>query len=238
MSITENKDRIGSFTSSNIWKLATMNPKKDGFGAPGLAYIQEKRMELRMGRSIETEAYSQSMAWGTFLEMYVFTKIGMEYEITSNDTDVHPTMKGWSGSKDLIVKGKKISDIKCFYPKKFGAYTDALLSKDVELIRKKFATEYWQLLSNAIINGVSKAEAITFMPYEDELEEIKEMVEQYEGGDIWKYRFIYENDKSSLPYLPRDKYYKNLNKFEFEIPKEDVEFLTERVKSAIKILKA
>ena len=233
MSITENKERIGSFTSSEIWLLKTNNKSKNGFCAKGLSYIDEKRIEKRMGRSITVDVHTQSMAWGTFMEMYVFSLIGMEYVITSNKTDIHPKIKGWSGSKDLIVEGVKVSDIKCYQPLNFARYTDVLLKKDVNLLRSKFPKEYWQLVSNAIINKVDLAEAITFMPYESELTDIRELAENYDGADQWKYRFIVENHKSALPYLPNKGYYKNLNKFEFEVPKEDKEFLTERVELAI-----
>lgn len=160
MSITENKERVGNFTSSNIYKLIKIgsrpmtddelkahkeaNPKSRkrnidaGFSDAGLTYIDDKRIESRLQRSIEIESYSRSMAWGNFMEMYVFSQIGMEYEITSADTDLHPEIKGWSGSKDLIVEGVKISDIKCYEPKNFAKYTDALYSKDVNRIRAEF----------------------------------------------------------------------------------------------------
>jgi len=237
MSITENKARIGSFTSSEIYKLIKTGTKGKEFSAPGLTYIQEKQIELRLQRSITTDSHSNAMAWGTFMEQYVFSLIGIEYKITSNVTDVHPTIKGWSGSKDLIQEGVKISDIKCYQPKNFALYADALASKDLERIKAEFPKEYWQLVSNAIINEVPKAEAILFMPYESELEEIKAMALAYEGADMWKYRFIYESDKSALPYIPDGGHYSNLNTFEFEVPQSDIDLLTERVELAIKYLK-
>jgi len=79
----ENIERIGNFTSSNIYKLCTLNKSGDGFGKPGITYIQEKRIEQRMGRSIGVESYSRSMAWGHFMELVVFSKIGLEYKIES-----------------------------------------------------------------------------------------------------------------------------------------------------------
>lgn len=42
-----------------------------------------------------------------------------------------------------------------------------------------------------------------------------------------------KNDKSALPYLPENGYYKNLNKFEFEVPKDDIDLSTERMHKAI-----
>ena len=231
MSITLNKERIGSFTSSEIFKLL-------GNPGPRKTYIEEKQIEKRMGRCISIDAHSQSIAWGSFLEMFVFEKIGTEYIITSDTTDIHPLIKGWSGSKDLIVPGVKVSDFKCYYPKKFAQYTDALLTEDLDLIKKKFAKEYWQLVSNAMINGVPNAEAITYMPYQSELKELREFAEDYKGDDQWKYRFIYENPDHALPYLPDGGHYKNLNKFEFKLPEDDKTLLTNAVLLAIKELKS
>ena len=236
MSIIGNPERIGRFTSSEIWKLMQMDRSGNDFGQKALTYIDEKKIETRMGRSITIESYSQAMAWGIFMEMYVFSMIGVEYIITSNTTDMHPSINCWSGSKDLIVEGHKVSDIKCYQPKKFAQYTDVIISRDLEKMKKDFKEEYWQLVSNAIINQVPNAEAITFMPYESELEEIRDMAENYDGPDQWKYRFIAEKDKDGLPYLPDGGYYKNLNKFEFEVPKDDIELLTDRVKQAQQIL--
>lgn len=237
MSITENIQRIGNFTSSEIWRLTTSDRKGVGFGPPAISYIEEKIIENKLGRSISTDVHTQSTAWGNFMELFVFSLIGMEYKITSNKTDVHPTIKGWSGSKDLIVDGVKVSDIKCYQPLNFARYTDTILAKDIEYLKENFKKEYWQLVSNAIINKTPKAEAISFMPYESQLEEIREMAENYDGADQWKYRFISESHKSALPYLPDGGYYKNINFFEFEVPQEDKDFLTSRVEMAIEELK-
>lgn len=230
MSITTNKERIGAFTSSEIYKLLGSDRVRS-------TYIEEKQIELRMGRSISVEAYSQAMAWGNFMEMFVFEHIGMEYQITSSTTDVHPTINKWSGSKDLIVEGEKVSDIKCYQPKNFARYVDALMTKDIYIIRKKFPKEYWQLVSNAAINKVPKAEAIVFMPYKSQLNEIREMAENYDGADQWKYRFIVDNEDHCLPYLPDNGHYKNLNKFEFTVPQDDTTLLTNAVLSAVQKLK-
>lgn len=212
---------------------ANNNPKLTG--AP-LTYIEEKRIERRLGRSIEVESYSRPKAWGIFMEMVVFSKVGMEYQIVSQDSDTHPTIAGWSGSKDLIVPGVKVGEIKCYQPKKFAQYTDAILKRDVDIIRAEFPQEYWQLVSNAIINEVPNAEAITFMPYQSELDEIRQLAEDYDGSDQWKYRFIAEVPDCELPYLPDGGYYKNLNTFEFEVPQSDRDALTARVVESIKLL--
>ena len=238
----ENKDRIGNFTSSQIHKLLKEGRKKGTWGAPALTYIDEKRIERRMKRSLDTGAYSQDMAWGKFMELVVFGKLGTDYLLTSKATDVHPEIPFWAGSKDFHKnRGNKmycIGDIKCYQPKKFAKYTDALLKQDVIYLKSTFPEEYWQLISNAIINGVEYAEAVTYMPYESEMEEIRELAYNYGGDQQWQYRFIYEKPTSELAVLPNDGYYKNINTFQFKLPEEDVKLLTAKVLAAGKLLTA
>ena len=193
-----NKNRIGRFTSSNIHKLIPQgtrpmtktelkefkkeNPKSKAqntkcpllFASPGLIYIEEKQIEKRMQSCIDANgAYSQAMAWGNFMEMMVFNKIGLEYEILSKETFLHPIHgKFWSGSADLRVKGKKIAEIKCYQKKKFAQYTDLItkpitndftLNDKLTLFKEKYSQEYWQIVSNACIHEVTVGEAITYM---------------------------------------------------------------------------
>lgn len=228
-----NAIRICNFTSSEIWKLQTTGKGENGFGAAAITYIKEKNLERKLGRSIKTETYAKAMAWGNLIERFVFEeKLGLEYEIHSKTTDVHPTINYWAGSKDLIVRGIKVGEIKCYEPKNFAIYTDALLTGDVEIIKKECPEEYWQIVSNAIINQVPKGEAITYIPYRKELPLIREYASNYDGADQWKYRFIAEADEDALAYIPDNGYYKDLNRFEFEIPQKDIDLLTENVKKA------
>ena len=215
-----NEIRNGNFTSSQIFRLC---------GTPSVAktYIAKKNIERRLNDSIEGEAYSQAMAWGNFLEQRVHDLLGFDYILCSDETDQHPTIKTWVGSKDFVVPWKRISELKCYQLENFVLYTDALISRDIELLKKEFTKEYWQGVSNAIINQVPNAELISYCPFESELPEIVEMARDYIGSDMWKYRFIYEN--TSLPCIKNDGYYNNLNRFEFEVPKEDIEFLTNKV---------
>lgn len=232
MSIIENKNRIGNFTSSNIYRLMASGKGVHGFGATALTYIDETNLERKLGRSIRTESYTRDMAWGKFLEYKVFGMLEFDYELTSQDTDVHPEIPYWAGSKDLIIPGKKIGEIKCYQPKNFAQFTDALLTKDLTVIKAVCCEEYWQAVSNAIINKVPCAELMSYMPYLSELPEIRQMAEEYDEPDHWKYRFICESEECALAYLPDNGYYKNLNRFEFEVPKEDIDALTARVKLA------
>lgn len=234
----ENAERIGRFTSSQNYKLASNGKKLGTIGTPGLTYIEEKKIERRMGRSLETETYSRDMTWGLFLEGRVHSFLfDPEYLLLSKETKVHPTIEYWSGSADLVKALKKVGDIKCYQPKNFAILTDAILLQDIANFKAKCVKEYWQLVSNAIIHNVPNAEIISYMPYKSELEEIRELATNYDDpGNEWKYRFISESPDSVLAYLPDGGYYKNLNSFEFEIPQSDKDFLTERVLEAGKLL--
>ena len=232
-----NTIRCGNYTSSEIFKLQKTGKGENGFGAAAITYIKEKNLERKLGRSIRTDAYAKAMAWGTLVERYVFEeKLGMEYEIHSKTTDCHPTILFWCGSKDLIVAGIKVGEIKCYEPKNFAQYTDALSTEDVNIIRHECPEEYWQIVSNAIINQVSKGEAITYIPYKSELPLIREFASNYDGEDQWKYRFITESNDDVLPWIPDNGYYKDLNRFEFDIPQEDIELLTANIIKAGKML--
>lgn len=232
-SIIENKNRIGNFTSSKIGVLTAKGKGQNGFSATALTYIKEVNLERKLGRSIKTDAYSKEMAWGTFLQDYVFhNHLEFGWQLCPDVTDVHPTIDYWAGSKDLYMPSVKIGEIKCYQPKNFAEYADALLTGDTEVIKDSHPNEYWQGVSNAIINGVSKAELVLFMPYKKELNAIRELAEAYDGADQWKYRFISESEDYSLAHLPNNGYYKNLVRFEFEVPQEDIDLLTEKVELA------
>lgn len=230
----QNKERVGNPTSSQMWKLMTNNKAKTDFGAPGLTYIKEKTIERKLGRSIETSSYSKDMQWGLFLEKRVHSLLpDFGYKLTSKQTDVHPKYDFWAGSKDLILPKVKVGDIKCYQPKNFSILVDAILRKSIEHLKESHAKEYWQIVSNAAINQVPNGEIISYMPYQSELEEIREMAANVDDpGNEWKYRFIYESEDYDLAFLPDGGFYKNLNTFEFEVPKEDIELLTERIVKA------
>ena len=259
----ENEERIGSLTNSQIHKIMKIgkvdmsekelqqnkieNPKSKvktkagGFSAAGKTYIEERVTERRMGRSLEVKAYAKAMAWGQIMERYVHAKLGMEYIYICKGTLRHPSIEGWSGSTDFAVLNERaeidcIAEMKAYEPKNFAKYTDAILSKDINIIKEKCPEEYWQIVGNAIINSVDYGEAICFMPYRSELESIRELARSADEKEQWKYRFISERDDMSLAHLPDGGYYKDLNKFKFEIPAEDKIFMTARACEALKLI--
>ena len=226
--------RGGKFTSSSIYKLMSNGKGTHGFGAPAITYIEEKRMELRLGRDLGSEVSSRPLSWGKLVEQRVFDLLGLEY-VYQSDVRFKHTEYGqfWTGAPDLI-KGNMFAEVKCPYTlKSFCEMVDSLTS--VEAWKACKPEYYWQNVSNAILTGSNEAEIIIYAPYQSELEAIRELANNYEG-DQNKVAWINWAADDELPWIPENAYYKNLNIFKYEIPQQDKDALTERVKLAIEML--
>lgn len=235
----DNKNRSGFFTSSQMSRLAASLKS----GKPSQAYygyIKEVVAEKSMGRVCDVQVKTQPIKWGNLMEVVLFNMIGIGYSMTHKQTIRHFKYSNiWSGTPDLIATGKKIGEIKCFQPKNFSLLSLCLLKKDVEVFKNEFPKEYWQCVSNAILCKLKVAEIIAFMPYKSHLKQIIDQIEEtnfleMNGLDPQDYYFMTRNDIESLPYLPDDSPMQNINSFEFKIPNEDIEFLTQRVIDAEK----
>lgn len=238
-SITENELRIGNLTSSKAFFLCASGKGEGGFSAGCHTYIRGKNLERRFGISLSQEKYSRPTAWGHFLEQRVHDLLPSTYQSVGHITLKHPTIKHWAGSPDnKDVTNSICGDTKCYERLAFGEYVENLTKAkgDTEFFKSEHPEEYWQLVSNAIILGMKFIQPIVYMPYESEIEEIREEAHNYEGPDQWKFRFIAEAPLCELPYLKDDWYFKNLNTFLFEIPKADKDFLTSRMIMAGKYL--
>jgi len=224
--------RNGNFTSSNNYKLCASLKN----GEPSEAfytYVKEKMYERKLGRSLEMGAHSNSMTWGSFLEPRVFENLPTTYQMIHKETFQHPDYTFLVGTPDFYIENIKVAELKCFEPKNFASYVSALLTEDTEKIKKEHPKEYWQIVSNATILDVKLGEALVYMPYESELEELRELAndpEYYEPLGLlgWQVRYIQEKNANELALLPNDSKFKNLNVFEFEIPNMDREFLIKR----------
>jgi len=241
-SINNSGYRIGNFTSSEIWKLTTLNKKGDDFGKPALTYIEETNLKRLLGRSLNADMNSKPTSWGNLLEPRVFDLLGLEYTYSSQVTDVHPTIPFWAGSKDGTkeVENRAVIDIKCSYTLKsfcslvmplYKGKTRIEAMQDIRENTDSGEAYYWQLVSNAIINNCNHAELIIYMPYQSELLEITNMAK---GNPSVKWMDYIGEDE--IPYLLDGGYFKNLNKISFEVPQSDKDFLTSQVEKAGKML--
>lgn len=217
-----NPIRSGRFTSSSISALMKSDRSGKGFGAPALTYIEEKAFERRLGRSLHTETNARPTLWGKCLESMAFSRLPIEYELTSTTTITHPDYPFWAGSPDG-VSFNAVFDIKCPYTlKSFCQLVNPKLS-----VKDKSEEYYWQLVSNAILTGKDEAELIVFCPFKKDLNEIRLM-----AMDNPSYRFIEYLEDHEMPYLIEGQYYTDLNILRFEVPQSDKEALTERVEMA------
>lgn len=243
--MVETVERIGRFTSSNIWKLTTSDKSGKNFGAPALTYIKEKSAERYLGRSVDLGKDSQATVWGKVAEHFCnLFHLDLSYQLISNQTVVHPKYSFWSGSPDA-KKLDTVGEIKCFEPKKYFLLSMALMKLNeneisLEDFKNEFSDIFWQVISNSILLNTKYAEIIAFMPSEEQLLEIRKSIEETKvletlGIDPWKARYIYEEPISHLPYVKNEKY-PTFVSHKFEPSIEDKLFLTKRVLDANKLL--
>jgi hypothetical protein len=224
------------------------------FGDPAATFITECNMERRLKRSLSDEVDSNPLLWGKLLERIVHAKLGTNYEYFSDQTRVHPEISSWVGTADFFNhKVKAIVDSKCpwtlksfcalvdpwYAGKRDMEYWDALINgwTDGQGMFRKPHTDakkyFYQIVSNACIYGANVGELIVFMPYQSELQLIREFAASFGGGNVENdfYKFSTRPD-NKLPHLIDGGHYKNLNVFRFEIPFLEKQFLTKRVKLA------
>jgi len=234
--INNSEKRIGRFTSSQVYRLC----KSLKSGAPTKAfetYIEEVGISRALNRSTKTEVKTRPMLWGKVMEVVLFNLLGMEYTLEHKSTVTHSEYGDfWSGTPDLVAKNK-VGEIKCFEPMHFGRLSFALKSEDIETIKEIEPEAYWQTVSNAILCNKKRAEIIAYMPYRSELEEILTLIEEsnfLERNELepTDFYFMRMENIESLPYLPDDSGFSNINTFEFEVPEKDIEFLTNRIITA------
>ena len=139
MSILDNKNRIGNFTSSENHRLMGLGKRpmtaaelasrpKSGVGSSvktiedpsilndaAFEYIEEKNMERRLGRSLSTETNARPLTWGHVCERQAFETLGTDYKLCSDVTLDHPEIAFWRGSPDALKfdEGGTVGEIKC-----------------------------------------------------------------------------------------------------------------------------
>ena len=243
-SIILSEKRVGNFTSSEIFSLLKVAQAGFSFGAPAITYIEEKCMERRLGRSIDSEESARNLSWGSLAEVYVSQNpdlLSLEYRINLSDTSVHPEIDFWVGSEDAITDDaacdiKSPRTLKSFCQLVDCVYVHNLSGMEaMNHIRKNHKDGdkyYWQIVSNAIIHGKAFGELIVFVPYQSQLQELRELANNWDGADQFKYMWVYNASDAELPYLKDGGLYGNITIIRFEIPKEDIEFLTMKVKAA------
>jgi hypothetical protein len=215
--------RTATFSSSSAWKLFTTGKGGKGLGAPALKYIKQVRQEGKLGRSIKNQVEAKQTSWGTFLESRVFKMVDTSYQhVAHQGRLVHPDHNRWTGIPDFLSGYDTVSDCKCpFNPEKFCDKMEAL--QDYGTFKKEFPEDFWQLVSNLVLlraNGldINFIEAVNYMPYRSELDEIRMC-----AGDDKSMRWLEYTPDEGLPWLPDGGHYKNLNIHRFQVMERDVD---------------
>ena len=245
--IINNEIRNGNFTSSEIFAILTEGKTKGTWGKPALTYIDECNMERRLGRSLTSESNARPLIWGRVLEEKCFELLGTEYKLCSQTTLQHPDIPYWVGSPDGVKFdiGGTVIDEKCpMTLKSFCNLVDPLYEgltgmdamNKIRETHKDGEKFYWQLISNGILTKSKYAELIVYVPYQNELESIREITQNW-ADDPNPVAWINFAADCELPYLHEGGYYKNINIIRFEIPESDKILLTQKVIEAGKMLK-
>lgn len=228
MNITQEQNRIGNFTSSQIYRLM-------GSLAVSKTYKEEKHIEHLTQASIKTDVSSRSKSWGTVMELYVNEHLlPIGFEVWNKGTIKHPTLP-FAGTPDIMSENT-IGDIKCFEPKKFGQIALVMRHNNLDLFKKEFPAEYWQLVGNAILADKPKGLLLCFLPKQERLEEIRNWVASLEIEQPYRYRFIYESEDYELPHQGDNSFFNEVESFEFDIPIEDKDLLFDKVIEAIYVI--
>ena len=243
MSINSSKTRVGNITSSGIADILALAKNGKDMGDAALSYIAACNMERRFDLPIGNGGGGTETEWGTAIEPFVHDILPLTYEYSSQITATHPDIDWWCGSADGFnhTDGiKAVFDIKAPFTRasfyglvmplmcdKTGidamyAIRDGFTHDGVEYPKHKQGKKYyWQLVSNACINGTDWAELIVYMPYQSELVAISQVLQEHP-------RLKWLGD--TAPYINDGGFFKNLNIIRFEVPQSDKDLLTAKVR--------
>lgn len=223
--------RTANFTSSSIHRLTGFDRSGKEIGKPFFEYVKEKRWEKLLGKPLQNETSSRETSWGDLVELMAFSKMPIEYKLQSDKRYKHPTLP-YSGAPDMLTD-TIVCDIKC--PFSLKSFCEMVEIKEPEQLKKQKPEYYWQLVSNGILADRDIAEFVVYAPYQEDLNVIREMIQNYDG-DQNKFAWMNWAYDEQLPYLIKGGHYKDLNIFRFEIPQQDKDFLLERIIKASELL--
>jgi hypothetical protein len=253
----EEKKRNGNFSSSAIYKLASKGRGAltiDNIGSSFNTYVKEKKREGKLRRSISNSVNTRPIIWGKVFELYIFgKKLDTSFEDMNRIGRItHAEYDQWTGIPDTFRRNDLVvGDIKS--PSSLTKFCDLIenTTEGLQSFKSNHPDYYWQLVSSAILTGVDKAELLFYIPYLSELKDIKQFVVNIQEEDLpldlelfqieWISHEItayleFGKKPIQIPYLPNACEYKDFNTFVFDVPQEDKDFLTERVKMAIEKL--
>lgn len=239
MNFMNSNRRNGNFTSSEIVALTTSDRSKKEPGKPFFNYVEEKKFERNLKRSLDTKLTARPLSWGKLCEIYLFQNKGLiQYTPLMDEPMKHPIYDFWWGSPDAFNNNiDAVSELKC--PQTLKSFCQLVEPLRIGLsgidamnhIRDNHSDGdkyYWQIVSNAIITKKSKGELIIFCPQQAELQNLRDLAQQMPAEELSDYYWIVNSFDENLPYLLPESAYNSFNSIVFDIPQEDIDFLTIR----------
>ena len=257
ITVANNPVRVGRFTSSEIYRLMSSGkrpmtegelaarPKsgpgskstlvEDGPGEAFYNYVDEKRWERRLGRSIKEDVSARPLEWGNFIEHRAFRQLPFEYTLASQMTISHSEIDCWCGTPDGYSP-ESVIEIKAPWTlKSFCTMYECQTIQELREKHKQGEQYYWQCVSNAILLDKKYAELVVYLPYLSEIPEIQNETEYFDG-DQNKIQWIKFANHDDLPYVVDGGEITNLHVIKFEVPNQDKLRLIHRVKLAARSL--
>ena len=160
------KQRIGKFTSSEIFRLMTepklVAEKKAGLLSAGaITYVLEKVHEEITGECAESFD-TIATVWGIQNEPLAREWYEKKNGVTVLEDGFEQTSTSYGGSVDGLVGEDGGIEIKC--PYKGSNHLEHLLIDSQEYMKDNFKNYYWQCVSNAFINKRKWWDFISFDP--------------------------------------------------------------------------
>lgn len=161
------EERLGKFTSSEMWKLLVGGRAKDDvFGETAKTYIKEKAVEILTQRRKES-FYTRSTDWGNEWEYKAVQEynlanfVNVEYFGSTNPKffkcPIYPNYAG--GSPDFIID-KIVGEVKCPYDS--VNHLDNLNLRSIDEFKKLHKEYYTQIQFNIHCTGSDYAHFVSY----------------------------------------------------------------------------
>ena len=158
------KDRQGSFTGSEVWKLMTEpRSKKETISKTAETYILEKVWEKLSGKC-KSGFDNFATEWGNDNEPKAkkwYTKLTGR-EVTDSRLVFNPDLKGFTGSPDGEVGEDGLIEIKC--PFNGANHLKHCFITTDEYFKAEHPDYYWQIMSYLYLTGRQWCDFVSFDP--------------------------------------------------------------------------
>jgi len=158
------KDRQGSFTGSEVWKLMTEpRSKSESISKTAETYILEKVWEKLSGK-VKSGFDNFATEWGNDNEPIAkkwYTKLTGR-DVNDAQLVFNPDLKYFTGSPDGLIGDDGLIEIKC--PFNGANHLKHCFITSDEYFKKEHPDYYWQIMSYLYLTGREWCDFVSFDP--------------------------------------------------------------------------